>query len=176
MTVKSSLDLPPWLSVTQLSHNYLNNLLLLSNWWWEHRFQQGLKDVLQTLEYWHGLNYICRSETEFVPHHLKNTLHHVLMSSHVVWLENCPWLPVLHAVWMLKAPKGTWSSEERKCIRLKLKIIRVEEGLQLHGVIHEARRWSEDLKEPHSVPFCLNSTKGSNIPFFGLNLVVWHRF
>lgn len=40
MTVKSSLDLPglplaylayPWLSVTQLSHNYLNNLLLLSN-------------------------------------------------------------------------------------------------------------------------------------------------
>lgn len=63
---------------------HLKNLPLLSNCWCQHRFQQGLRDVPQTLEYWHGLNYICRSkvENEIVPRKsltsVKNTLHQVL--------------------------------------------------------------------------------------------------
>lgn len=68
------------------SRNHLKNLPLLSNCWCQQRFQQGLRDVPQTLEYWHGLNYICRSkvENEIVPRKsltsVKNTLHQVLTS------------------------------------------------------------------------------------------------
>lgn len=123
--------------MTQLSHNHHKNLPLLSNCWW---FQQGLRNVLQTLEFYHGLNYICRSKVEIIPQQQKkkHSSSSVNACLHMVYLENCPWLPVLHAVCMLKVPKGTVSSQERKCVRLKLKINRVEEGLQI--MCHS---WSE---------------------------------
>lgn len=159
--------------MTQLSHNNTKNLPLLSNCWWQHRFQQGLKDLLQTLDYWHGFNSICRSKVEISEKTKQKTLSSCV-NKYVcmVYVKNCPWL-VLYTVYM---PKGTVRSRERKCIGLKLKITMVEGGLQVHVVIYEARSWSKDLKEPRSVLLYLTCTNGSIIPSFWQNFAVCHQF